>query len=79
MNAVVSEKGQITIPKELRERLGIRHGTVLEFTATAGKLIASKQIAADPFEKWSGRGKLPRGIRSVDEYLTTIRHGDSRR
>jgi AbrB family looped-hinge helix DNA binding protein len=79
MNAVVSEKGQVTIPKELRERLGIQHGTVLEFSATAGKLIVSMHIAADPFEKWSGRGKLPRGIRSVDEYLTSIRHGDGRR
>jgi AbrB family looped-hinge helix DNA binding protein len=79
MNGIVSEKGQVTIPKELREQLGIRRGTVLKFSATGGKLIAAKQVAADPFEKWTGRGKLPKGIRSVDEYLTLVRRGNSSR
>jgi antitoxin PrlF len=31
MKAVVAERGQVTIPKRLRDRLGIRPGTVLEF------------------------------------------------
>ncbi|MDB6036763.1 MAG: transcriptional regulator, AbrB family [Verrucomicrobiales bacterium] len=79
MDSIVSEKGQVTIPKELRDQLGIRHGTVLEFSATGGKLIAAKQVAADPFEKWSGRGKFPKGIRTVDEYLNIVRNGDSPR
>jgi antitoxin PrlF len=79
MNAVVSEKGQVTIPKGLRDQLGLRTGTVLEFKADAGKLIATKRVDSDPFEKWSGRGKLPKGIRSVDEYLRVVRHGDSGR
>jgi hypothetical protein len=30
MNAVVSEKGQVTIPKAIRDRLGIRPGQVLD-------------------------------------------------
>lgn len=76
MKAVVSEKGQVTIPKELRDQLGIRYGTILEFSANGSRLVAAKQVAADPFEKWRGRGKLPKGIASVDEYLRTIRHGD---
>jgi AbrB family looped-hinge helix DNA binding protein len=29
--AVVAERGQVTIPKSLREKLGISPGTVLEF------------------------------------------------
>ena len=44
----VSEKGQITIPKALRESLGIRPGTVLEVTAVRGALIAQKREAEDP-------------------------------
>jgi len=31
MRAKVAERGQVTIPKVLRERIGIRPGTVLEF------------------------------------------------
>jgi AbrB family looped-hinge helix DNA binding protein len=30
MKTTVSEKGQVTIPKRLRDRLGIRPGEVLE-------------------------------------------------
>ena len=43
----VSEKGQITIPKALRESLGIRPGTVLEVTAVRGELIAQKREAEE--------------------------------
>lgn len=70
--ATVSEKGQITIPKALREALGIRHGTVLEVAAVRGELIAQKSEADDPLLKWRGRGRLPRG-ESVDAYLARMR------
>lgn len=33
--ATVSSKGQVTIPLEVRERLGIRQGTRVEFLETA--------------------------------------------
>ena len=68
----VSEKGQITIPKALRETLGIRPGTVLEVAAVRGELIAQKREAEDPLLKWRGRGRLPRG-EPVDTYLVRVR------
>ena len=42
MKARVAERGQVTIPKVLRERLGIQAGTVLEFTENQGRLIVEK-------------------------------------
>lgn len=72
MNAAVSEKGQITIPKALRERLGIRKGTVLEVDAIDGVLVARKREPEDVLVKWRGRGRLPVGA-DVDEYLRAIR------
>ena len=42
MKAVVAERGQVTIPKALRDRLGIRPGTALEFSAQNGVLVARK-------------------------------------
>lgn len=68
----VSEKGRITIPKALRETLGIRPGTVLEVAAVRGNLIAQKREAEDPILKWRGRGRLPGG-ETVDAYLARIR------
>jgi len=76
MNAIVSEKGQVTIPKTVREKLGIRPGTILEFAAIHGKLIANKKVEMDVFRKWRGRGKLP-GHLTVDQYLKLARDGHS--
>jgi AbrB family looped-hinge helix DNA binding protein len=36
MKSTVSEKGQVTIPKPLREKLGIRAGQVLDFETRDG-------------------------------------------
>jgi antitoxin PrlF len=48
MRSTVSEKGQITVPKPLRERLGIRAGDQLDLTEEDGTLVARKTIASDP-------------------------------
>jgi len=42
MKAIVAERGQVTIPKPLRDKLGIRPGTALEFVAKDGTLVARK-------------------------------------
>jgi antitoxin PrlF len=54
MKAVVSEKGQVTIPKRLRDRLGIRSGQVLEFREERGRLVAVKLNVEDPIESVYG-------------------------
>jgi antitoxin PrlF len=49
MKAKVTQRGQVTIPKLLRERLGVKPGTVLDFTEENDRLIAVKAApAADP-------------------------------
>jgi AbrB family looped-hinge helix DNA binding protein len=45
--STVSEKGQVTIPKRLRDRLGIRPGQVLDFHEERGRLVATKRAAED--------------------------------
>jgi AbrB family looped-hinge helix DNA binding protein len=48
LRARVAVRGQVTIPKHLRERLGVKPGTVLEFSEERGRLIAIKSAGADP-------------------------------
>jgi AbrB family looped-hinge helix DNA binding protein len=74
MTFAVTEKGQVTIPKRVRDKLGIRPGTRLSFDAVQGKLVGTKMAATDPFAKWRGRGKLP-GRLTVDAYLSRVRDG----
>jgi antitoxin PrlF len=72
MKAIVSEKGQVTIPKAVRSRLGIRPGTVLDFSAEEGRLVAVKEQQEDAISRWRGKGRLPGGM-TVDEYLAEVR------
>lgn len=73
MNAILSEKGQITIPKQLRIDLGLEAGAVLEFVEQDGRLIISKKVESDPVDQWLGFAKTPNG-ESVEEYLNSIRN-----
>ena len=47
MKAIVAERGQVTIPKPLRTKLGISPGTALEFSAHNGVLV-SRKSETDP-------------------------------
>ena len=42
---VVSSKGQISIPKSTRERLGIREGTRLRMHEEGSRLVLEKDLA----------------------------------
>jgi len=64
MKAKVAERGQVTIPKVLREQLGIEPGTVLEFKEDRGKLIAVKVATIDTVDQFYG--KLGSGRRTDD-------------
>jgi len=70
MTTTVSSKGQVTIPKELRDRLGIEPGTRLEFEAERGRLVARKVQTTDHFAKWAGA--FANGTRS-DDLLASLR------
>lgn len=68
MKAVVSEKGQVTIPKQLRERLGIEAGQELDFSDDNGRLVARKVQDRDPVDAVYGIITVPGGSDAlVDE------------
>lgn len=69
--ATVSEKGQVTIPKRLRSKLGLAPGTVLSFEERSGKLVASKGAVEDPMRRLVGLGEK-RGV-DVDRWLAASR------
>ena len=48
MKARVTKRGQVTIPKPLRERLGVKPGAMLEFSEEGGRLIVVKSESVDP-------------------------------
>jgi AbrB family looped-hinge helix DNA binding protein len=54
MKSRVTERGQITIPKSLRERLGIQAGQVVEFTEVDGRIVLHRQVANHPVDELFG-------------------------
>jgi AbrB family looped-hinge helix DNA binding protein len=74
MRAVVAERGQVTIPKPLRDKLGIRPGTALEFSAKDGTLVARK-AETDPVSQVFGC--LGRRI-DTDSFVRAVR-GDPKK
>jgi antitoxin PrlF len=73
MKTVVSEKGQITIPKPLRVRLGLRKGQVLEVREERGRLVMTKRFSEDPFDKYFGILKLGK---RTDDIIRELRGDD---
>ena len=70
MKATVSEKGQVTIPKRIRERLGIRPGEVLDFVDEGGRLVARKAAGRDNVAELYGSLVLDEPI---DQFITGLR------
>ena len=50
----VTRRGQVTIPKILREQTGIDEGTEVDFMEEKGRVIITKATAKNPFDAWVG-------------------------
>jgi antitoxin PrlF len=70
MKGTVSERGQVTIPKRLRDELGIAAGQVLDFRVEEGRLVATKTAQRDPVEAVYG---ILGARASTDEIVAALR------
>ena len=57
MKSVLTSKGQITLPKPLRERLGLKSGDVLEFDDDLPFVKAVPRFDAERMRSVAGRGR----------------------
>ncbi len=70
LRSTIAEKGQVTIPKTIRDKLGLRPGTVLSFAVERGKIVMTKEVTLDPIE--AARGCLPY-LGPVDKLIDDMR------
>ena len=71
MEAIVAERGQITLPKAVRDALGLTKGTQLKVELEGGKIILRKNVD-DAISRARGRFKLD-GFENVDEAMRAVR------
>jgi AbrB family looped-hinge helix DNA binding protein len=75
MKSVLSEKGQLTIPKPLRHRLGLKPGQLLEFREERGKLVVVKVANRSPVDRVWG---VLATKKSSDAIMRELRGSDGR-
>jgi AbrB family looped-hinge helix DNA binding protein len=83
--STMTSKGQITVPKDLRDRLGLQAGSAVDFSLSADGAIVLRPVskrAADAAKKAaldyrkaleSVRGTADKRFATTDEYMKFIR------
>ena len=66
----VTSKGQVTIPKRIRDAFGIEEGTRLEFEIEGEALRLRKVRDREVLDRWRGTLDLPG---SVDDFVDDLR------
>ena len=71
MDATVAERGQITLPKAVRDALGLVKGSKLKIEVDNGRIVMRKDVS-DALSRLRGRIKLPSGV-STDDVMRELR------
>ncbi|MGH9361015.1 MAG: AbrB/MazE/SpoVT family DNA-binding domain-containing protein [Thermoanaerobaculia bacterium] len=71
----ITERGQLTLPKRLRDKYGITPRTELELLDAEKGILIVKKLHLSHFQKFLGRANA-RGLpRRTEEFLNLIRDG----
>lgn len=70
MDVTLAERGQIVIPKEARDAMGLKPGAKLQIRMVDGRLVIEKKVALE-LSRWVGRA-IDDGL-STDEALSELR------
>lgn len=69
----ISSKGQVVLPREIRERLGVEQGDKLDIVVDdQGIHLRPSRDEENPFVKWIGA--LPQGEETTEEFIRHSRH-----
>lgn len=72
----IGERGQVTIPKAIREKFGLRPNTEVEFHVDKGSIVLKKARRKLSLLKWKGycKNSLKQlGYSSVDGFVDDVR------
>jgi len=72
LEATVAERGQITLPKAVRDALGLTKGSKLKVELDGGSIVLRKDVGA-ALAKLRGSFKLAEGFKTTDEALRAVR------
>lgn len=65
----ITVKGQVTIPKPIRERYGLSPGMEVRFVERDHRVVVEKSQGTDPWERYRGFLKLRKRTQEVMRIL----------
>ena len=73
-SSTISSKGQVTIPEEIRNRIGLSAGDRVEFVVENGQtIIRPLRSETNPFEKYKGVLKSFRSRKEINAWISEMR------
>jgi len=72
----IGERGQVTIPKDIRDEFGLGPETEVEFVVVKGAIQLKKASSTLNLRKWKGYSKKSfekLGYKSVDKFIDDVR------
>jgi AbrB family looped-hinge helix DNA binding protein len=76
-SSTVSSKGQVTIPQEVRTRLGLRAGDRVEFVEEGGKtFLEPARERANSFSEFIGIAPYFKNIDEINAWVREMREDD---
>ena len=79
-SSTISSKGQVTVPRFIRHRLGLNTGDELEFVIQGDQtVIRPVRTGANPFAKYKGAlGGFPGGAKEINAWIDDLRSEDTK-
>jgi antitoxin PrlF len=73
-SSTISSKGQITVPQEIRKRLGLKPGDRVEFvTEDTRTVLRPARAAENPFLKYVGAFPAFSSVRQINAWVRALR------
>jgi antitoxin PrlF len=74
-SSTISSKGQVTVPQEIRKRLGLQTGDRVEFVVEEGRTVLRPvRTEVNPFERFIGiAGPFPGGEEGIKAWIDDMR------
>ena len=74
-SSTISSKGQVTVPQEIRRRLGLGTGDRIEFVVEGDRtFVRPARSASNPFTRFKGAlVTFPGGKKEIDAWIDDLR------
>ena len=76
LSTTLRQRGQLTIPAEIREAIELKAGDILEFEVVDGRIVITPKIVIDPDQAWFWTERWQKMEREADADFAAGRFRD---